>query len=107
MGSGVTNMMSMFSGATTFNNDLSGWNVSGVTCMRSMFYWATAFNNNLSAWNVSGVTTMSYMFNGATAFNQDLCAWGDTFNYPYVDGRPVYPEHDGVFSGSGCSWPHT
>ena len=50
------NMAGMFWGATSFNGDLSGWNVSNVTNMSDMFSGATSFNGDLSGWNVSNVT---------------------------------------------------
>jgi surface protein len=71
----VTNMSYMFHGATSFNQDLSGWDVSQVTNMGSMFYDATSFNQDLSGWDVSQVVNMSCMFYGATSFNQDLSGW--------------------------------
>ncbi|MEO0900620.1 MAG: BspA family leucine-rich repeat surface protein, partial [Bacteroidota bacterium] len=73
--SSVTNMQSMFSFATAFNQDIGGWNVSSVTHMRNMFSFATAFNQDIGGWNVSNVTRTSSMFNGATAFNQDIGEW--------------------------------
>ena len=73
--SGVTSMNSMFSGATAFNQDIRGWNVSGVTDTRFMFSNAAAFNQDIGGWNVSGVTDMSNMFSGAAAFNQDIGGW--------------------------------
>ena len=68
-------MYGMFSGATSFNHDLSGWNVSRVTNMCGMFRGATSFNQDLSGWDVSRVTDMNLMFHGATLFNQDLSGW--------------------------------
>ena len=68
-------MYGMFSGATSFNQDLSGWNVSKVTNMSVMFFNAQAFNQNLSRWDVSKVTFMRGMFHGATAFNHELSGW--------------------------------
>ena len=73
--SGVTSMRGMFDGATSFNGDISGWNVSGVTDMSYMFFGATSFNGDISGWNVSGVTNMSNMFFGATSFNGDISDW--------------------------------
>ncbi|MDM8566739.1 BspA family leucine-rich repeat surface protein [Candidatus Halobeggiatoa sp. HSG11] len=72
--SNVTNMSYMFM-ISSFNQDLSNWNVNNVTDMNSMFYNATAFNQDLSNWNVSNITDMSSMFRGATAFNQDISSW--------------------------------
>jgi len=72
----VTNMGGMFRGATAFDQDISGWNVSNVEVMENMFQQATSFNQDLSNWNVSNVENMNLMFYGATKFNQPL-NWGE------------------------------
>ena len=74
---GITRMSSMFYGSSSFNGDISAWDVSGVTNMYEMFHNATSFNGNISTWNVSNVTVteMSYMFQNAASFNQDLSGW--------------------------------
>ncbi|BAV94268.1 BspA family leucine-rich repeat surface protein [Ichthyobacterium seriolicida] len=76
---GITNMSHMFFGATSFNSDISNWDVSSVTNMEWMFYIATSFNADISSWDVSKVTDMSGMFSSAASFNQDLISW-NTFN---------------------------
>ena len=73
--SGVTSTASMFLGATSFNSDISDWNVSTVTEMRRMFDTATAFNQPLNGWNVAAVNDMSEMFAAASAFNRPLNGW--------------------------------
>ena len=74
--SSVTSMNSTFAyGATSFNQDISGWDVSSVTDMGSMFLGATAFNQDISGWDTSSVVDMQWMFNTATAFNQDISGW--------------------------------
>ncbi|MYH04682.1 MAG: BspA family leucine-rich repeat surface protein, partial [Cenarchaeum sp. SB0675_bin_21] len=73
--SSVTDMDSMFYGATSFNQPLNSWNVSSVTSMNFMFSEATSFNQPLDTWDVSSVTDMSDMFYGATSFNQPLGSW--------------------------------
>ena len=73
--SAVTNMNWMFSGASSFNGDLSGWDVSAVTNMNSMFSGASSFNGDISGWNVSAVTNMNSMFIVASAFNGDISGW--------------------------------
>ena len=73
--SGVTNMTGMFEDASSFDGNLSGWNVSSVTGMNSMFERASSFNGSLSGWNVSSVTDMNSMFLVASSFNQPLNDW--------------------------------
>ena len=73
--SGVTDMSSMFRNTTSFDGDLSSWDVSAVTDMSSMFRNATSFDQPLNAWDVSAVTDMSSMFHDASSFNQLLSAW--------------------------------
>ncbi|MEB3348240.1 BspA family leucine-rich repeat surface protein [Aquimarina gracilis] len=71
----VINMHGMFHGATAFNQDISNWDVSNVEIMRNMFWKATSFNQDIGRWNVSKVTSITWMFEEATAFNQDINGW--------------------------------
>jgi surface protein len=71
----VTDMNAMFHGASSFNADLSRWDVSSVTDMEGMFYGASSFNSDLSRWDVSSVIYMNAMFYGASSFNSDLSRW--------------------------------
>jgi len=68
-------MSFLFHGATSFNGDLSGWDVGNVQRMGTMFSGATSFNGDLSRWDVSSVTDMRRMFINATSFNGDLGNW--------------------------------
>lgn len=65
----------MFNKASTFNGDLSNWDVSQIHSLDNMFNQATSFNGNISTWDVGAVKTMNGMFMGATSFNQDLSKW--------------------------------
>ncbi len=71
----VTSMANMFSGASSFNGDITGWDMSHVTSLTQMFINATSFNQPIGGWDVSNVTAMLGMFSGASAFAQDLSAW--------------------------------
>ena len=73
--SGVGSMSGMFRGASSFNGNLSGWDVSSVTVMTEMFRDASSFNGNVSGWDIPKVTDMRNMFSGASSFNQDLSNW--------------------------------
>ncbi len=73
--SNVTNMGHMFSSAIVFDQDISTWNVGKVTDMESMFYQCLVFNQDIGGWNVSSVKNMGSMFNKARAFNQNIGGW--------------------------------
>jgi surface protein len=71
----VTNMQAMFSGASVFNQPIGSWNTANVIEMNGMFSGATAFNQSIGSWNTSKVFSMISMFENATAFNQDIGEW--------------------------------
>lgn len=77
----VTNMQSMFFGSS-FDQDLSDWDVSNVDNMRAMFRLTENYNNGGRplTWFSEESTTystrmMDSMFYEAKAFNQDITGW--------------------------------
>ena len=72
--SNVTNMFTAFA-ATPFNQDIGIWDVSNVTSMEGMFLRSPYFNQDIGSWNVSSVTTMAVMFQENKRFNQDIGNW--------------------------------
>ncbi len=71
----ITTLNFLFYKKSSFNQDISTWDVSNVSSMRGIFSWAQSFNQNISAWDVSNVTDISLMFVGAEYFNQDISSW--------------------------------
>ncbi|NQX82063.1 MAG: BspA family leucine-rich repeat surface protein, partial [Flavobacteriaceae bacterium] len=72
-----SNVIRMFYEATSFNQDISSWNVTGVFNMANMFKEARSFNNGGVALNWKGElkTNINSMFHGAISFNQDISSW--------------------------------
>ncbi|MEP5239429.1 MAG: BspA family leucine-rich repeat surface protein, partial [Flavobacteriaceae bacterium] len=79
----VTNMVGMFLYASSFDADISGWDVGEVTTMHQMFAGASSFNADISGWDVGEVTTMEEMFYGATNFNNG----GQPMNWDAKTGK--------------------
>src|SRR6056297_497209 len=73
--SNVSNMERMFDSAINFNQRIGGWDVSEVSNMRWMFWEAVSFNQYIGNWDVSNVTNMSGMFQDAIRFNQAINNW--------------------------------
>jgi len=82
--SNVTNMSSMFEDAWAFNQDIGNWNTSRVGKMSGMFLNATSFNQFIGKWNTSIVTNMAGMFDNARSFNQNIGGW-NVENVQYMD----------------------
>jgi len=70
----IGNLSRCFYNCTSFNGNISNWDVSNVTTMSNMFYNCILFNQPLD-WDVSNVTTMSNMFYNCILFDQDISNW--------------------------------
>ena len=83
---------------TTFDGDISNWNVSNVTNMQSMFDHCKYSGNNgdISDWDVSNVTDMSYMFSNSK-YNGDLSRW-DVSNVKDMKYMFAYSKFNGDIS---------
>ncbi|WP_158849450.1 BspA family leucine-rich repeat surface protein [Algibacter sp. L1A34] len=65
-----------FSGCVNLRlNTKDAPNLSSVTSLRGVFRGASSFNQDLSGWDVSNVIDMNDMFRNSSSFNQDLSDW--------------------------------
>ena len=110
----------MFSGASSFNRDISVFNTSSVTDMSYMFYNATSFNCGYNAgssswqyslngvyksgtwrWDVSNVENMTSMFENASSYTNDQ-NWSNiglwNINSTLNDGQG--PTRTNMFAGT-------
>ena len=51
----------MFQDAISFNQPIGDWEFPNVTNMTGMFWGATSFDQNLSSWNLTGINK-NYIF---------------------------------------------
>ncbi len=83
--SGITNMRSMFDGASSFNPADISWNTGNVSNMRNIFNGAVMFDADISGWDITSVTNMGFMFQGVQLstdiYDRLLNGWaGQTIN---------------------------
>jgi len=97
--SAITSMYRLFYGNTTFNLDISMWDVSNVTDMTSMFE-NSIFDQPLNNWNVSKVTGMANMFKNNYYFNQSLNSW----NVSNVTNMSSMFQYCYRFNGNISNW---
>ena len=64
----IDDMSDLFKDKTTFNGDISCWNVVKVTNMNGMFSGATAFNGDIKDWNIASVTDYEKYVQGCECF---------------------------------------
>jgi surface protein len=94
--SNVTNMNSLFRNSS-FNGDISHWDVSNVISMGGMF-GRSIFNGDISNWNVSNVEDMYNMFKESKFNNNSLKDWDIKKQYGFY-GMFSYSDFNGDLSG--------
>ncbi len=92
----ATSMGSMFSNATHFNEDLSGWDVRSVRDFTNMFLHAKNFvGTGLGDWQVNAFAKYNSMFEGALSLQESFARW-ELLAFP---ASPV--ANISMFKGSG------
>ena len=107
-----SDMWHLFEGASSFEGDLSNWDVSSVVNMEAMFK-NTPFNGSVGSWNVSAVSTMKLMFSDAINLDQDLSNWdvGVTDFTDMFNNTPQLSDDNKCFIHnswkSNSNWPYS
>lgn len=71
----VTQFAGMFSGCTVYNQPMNSWNTASATGMSSFLSSCPAFNQNISNFTMTNVTNIASMLFSSTAFDQDISSW--------------------------------
>jgi surface protein len=76
----------MFFGCTSYNSDLSRWNVANAQDLRGMFQGCTSFISDVSQWDVANAVgwTMYGIFCGCDSFDRTFVA-----TWPLPDEQSV------------------
>jgi surface protein len=75
----MTDMSSLFAGASLFNSDISSWDTSRVANMNNMFNGASVFNQNIRLWDVYMLSTRP---NQPTGFSTGSALANNPTNMP-------------------------
>ena len=70
-----TNIDQAFRSCSSFDSDLSLWDMIGVLSCSNMFQACLNFNGNISTWNVSTIVNFASFLFQSSSFDQDLSLW--------------------------------
>jgi hypothetical protein len=90
--------MFTFERASSFNQDISNWDIANVSTTESMFQNASSFNRFLGKWTINQLTNMTSMFNGCNTLNQSFYNWNTTFILSNNEITITKPNSNNIFS---------
>lgn len=104
----VRNTSFMFSAATSFNQDISNWDMSNNVSFDQMFAGnsgsAMAFNQPIGPWDTSLVASMNNIFTLCNSFDQDLSNWDLTAINSHNNTTPIMTQAIGSFGLSTANY---
>ena len=94
-------MSRMFSHATGFNGDISGWDVSSVENFNAFMEKAYSYDRagDLAGWEPESATNIAFFAQFAYQFKANLCPW--------MDHLPATSIKTLAFVGTMCEMPFT
>lgn len=99
--SNVTNFSEMFSGAKSFNGNLSSFDTSNGQDFSQMLKGATRFNQDITGLDVSSSQDMTEMLSGAKALRRNVRLWAPeptstTFTNMFYDSTQMIEHYRGT-----------
>lgn len=70
----ISSLLGLFQD-TSFNGNITTWDVSHVERFDALFYADPIFDQNISGWDTSSATNMNALFFHDAAFDQDISGW--------------------------------
>jgi len=102
-------LSNMFDGTIGTIPDITGWDTSQVKSMSYMFQ-NTSFNQDISSWDVSSIQDgFLYMFNGNATFNQDISSWDVSKNNSFsgMFRNSVFNQDISAWDMTASNYPFT
>lgn len=99
LGLDTTDLSGMFKGASSFNQDITSWDVSNVNNMDNMLEGATSFNHDLFEWNVV-INSKPTNFNTGVENLPDYKlpkVWQDSYKVVFKDRGNIVKEITGGY----------
>jgi surface protein len=108
----VTSLGATFKYCTSFNGDISRWDVSTINNLGEFlygFYQVMPFNQDLSSWDVSRVNNMYLAFRDCRSWNCDISGWDVSavrnYGYAFYNTYALTADLSSWNPVCGINWP--